>query len=85
MEIRMGICIKRKLVENFKRITNSNGYAKAKHLIQRVNLLREKELLDSIYNDLQQIRDDNNFWVITDNLGSGFDTRFTDISWMDTR
>lgn len=25
------------------------------------------------------------YWIITDDKGSGFDTRYVDISWMDTR
>jgi len=45
---------------------------------------RRRFALEAIYM-LQRIREQNPYWVDTDDMGSGFDTRYTHISYMDTR
>ena len=74
-----------RISENFTKILNSTGYAKAVHLIERVDLLklrlRTKKSIDGYISRNKQI----NTWITTDNKGSGFDTRYTHITWMDTR
>lgn len=62
------------LRENFRKIKQSNGTAKAYHLIQRIYILREQLVWD-IQRELQEIIN-KRYWVSTDDKGSGFDTRY---------
>lgn len=51
----------------------------------RYNAFLRQATLHSIIADLERVRDNNDgFWKTTDNLGSGYDTRYRHISWMDT-
>lgn len=53
--------------------------------IEVVNVIKRRHIaLECIYR-LQQIIDAEPYWVSTDELGSGFDIRYTHITWMDTR
>ena len=69
-----------RLAENFQKVLHSSGYAKSVHLIARVDLLK---LLDRTKKSIRAYMS-KSYWVETDEFGSGYDTRYTHITWMDT-
>ena len=72
-----------RIADNMMLILQTTGTAKATHLIDRVKLLRLKQrTMKSIkvYTDKHILK----AWITTDNLGSGYDTRYTHIDGMDS-
>jgi len=59
---------------------------KTHHLwLKVVDVIKRRQLALRCIYEIQTIRDTESNWVSTDDIGSGFDKRYTDISWIDTR
>ena len=86
-EIRDEYGTMRKNCEGLPNSRKYNLYLKQVDVVKQVEIIDRLDLLMDITSELQQIRnrDNDGFWVATDNLGSGYDIRYKDIRWMDTR
>jgi len=73
--------IREKLRINYELICNSVGMGKSSHLIERIDIIREK-IVWEIQRDLKCIIDESHR-VYTDTKGSFYDDRYTHLTYME--